>query len=335
MKNYKMIVGIDVSKLTLDAQLMFDPKDDRKIHLKVSNNDKGIKEIIKAIKSYKVEAQDCFFCFENTGIYSMPLSYNLSKNNADYWVVNALEINRSKGISRGKNDKNDAKEIAFYAFTHLHKLTLTTIPEREIAEMKMLFTEREKLLKTIRIMETTKEAQGFIPKEITKNVIKLNAKTVLLLKNQLKEIENQMNEIVVKNEKILNQQNLITSIPGVGKQTALYLIITTKCFDSFDNWRQLACYAGVAPFEFSSGSSVRGRTKVNHLADKKMKSLLNMCALSIKKYDKEIAEYYKKKVDEGKNPMLVMNNIRCKILSRVFATVNRGTPYVNLQKFAA
>ena len=60
-----------------------------------------------------------------------------------------------------------------------------------------------------------------------------------------------------------------------------------------------------------------------------------MCALSIKKYDKEIAEYYKKKVDEGKNPMLVMNNIRCKILSRVFATVNRGTPYVNLQKFAA
>jgi transposase len=314
---------------------MFDPKDKRRTHLKVSNNDKGIKEIIKAIKNHKVEIQDCLFCFENTGIYSMPLSYNLSKINADYWIVNALEINRSKGISRGKNDKNDAKEIAFYAFIHLHKLTLTTIPEKEITEMKMLFTEREKLLKAIRIMETTKEAEGFIPKEIIKNVIKLNSKTVLLLKNQLKEVEMQMNEIVINNEKILNQQNLITSIPGVGKQTALYLIITTKCFDSFDNWRQLACYAGVAPFEFSSGSSVKGRTKVNHLADKKMKSLLNMCALSIKKYDKEIAEYYKKKVDEGKNPMLVMNNIRCKILSRVFATVNRGTPYVNLQKFAA
>lgn len=335
MKNYKMIVGIDVSKLTLDAWLMFDPKDDRKTHLKVNNNEKGIKEIIKLIKSQKVEIKDCLFCFENTGIYSMPLSYNLSKNNADYWVVNALEINRSKGISRGKNDKNDAKEIAFYAFTHLHKLILTTIPEKEIAEMKMLFTEREKLLKTLRIMETTKEVQGFIPKEIIKNVIKLNAKTVLLLKSQLKEVERQMNEIVVKNEKILKQHNLITSIPGVGMQTALYLIITTKCFDSFDNWRQLACYAGVAPFEFSSGSSVKGRTKVNHLADKKMKSLLNMCALSIKKYDKEIAEYYQKKVLEGKNPMLIMNNIRCKILSRVFATVNRGTPYVNLQKFAA
>lgn len=330
-----MIVGIDVSKLTLDAWLMFDPKDDRKTHLKVNNNEKGIKEIIKLIKSQKVEIKDCLFCFENTGIYSMPLSYNLSKNNADYWVVNALEINRSKGISRGKNDKNDAKEIAFYAFTHLHKLILTTIPEKEIAEMKMLFTEREKLLKTLRIMETTKEVQGFIPKEIIKNVIKLNAKTVLLLKSQLKEVERQMNEIVVKNEKILKQHNLITSIPGVGMQTALYLIITTKCFDSFDNWRQLACYAGVAPFEFSSGSSVKGRTKVNHLADKKMKSLLNMCALSIKKYDKEIAEYYQKKVLEGKNPMLIMNNIRCKILSRVFATVNRGTPYVNLQKFAA
>tara|TARA_Y100000814_G_scaffold275309_1_gene234619 strand:+ start:264 stop:1271 length:1008 start_codon:yes stop_codon:yes gene_type:complete len=335
MKNYKMIVGIDVSKLTLDAQLMFEPKDGRNSHLKVSNNDKGIKEIIKTIKNLRIDIQDCLFCFENTGIYSMPLSYSLSKKDVDYWVVNALEINRSKGISRGKNDKNDAKEIAFYAFTHLHKLTLTKIPEREIAELKILFTEREKLIKAIKVMDTTKEVQGFIPKEIIKNVMKLNAKTLLLLKKQLNEVEKQMNDIVIKNENILTQQNLITSIPGVGKQTALYLIITTKCFDRFENWRQLACYAGVAPFEFSSGSSVRGRTKVNHLADKKMKSLLNMCALSIKKYDKEIAEYYKKKVSEGKNPMLVMNNIRCKILSRVFATINRGTPYVNTHKFAA
>jgi len=59
-----------------------------------------------------------------------------------------------------------------------------------------------------------------------------------------------------------------------------------------------------------------------------------MCALSFKKYDKEIAEYYKKKIEEGKNPMLVMNNIRCKILSRVFATINRGSKYVNIYKFA-
>ena len=79
----------------------------------------------------------------------------------------------------------------------------------------------------------------------------------------------------------------------------------------------------------------RRRQKVSHLADKKMKSLLNMAALSAKKNDKEIGDYYKRKVAEGKHKMLVQNNIRCKVLSRIFAVVTRESAWVNTQKFAA
>jgi transposase len=334
MKNYKMIAGIDVSKLKLDVYLMRNPNDPKQHHFVVENNEKGIKEIIKTIIKQVHTIEFTLFCFENTGVYSMPLSYVLSKMGIDYWVVNALEIKRSKGLSRGKNDKNDAKDIAIYAFVHMHKLKLSTIPEKEIAQLKILYSEREKLIRAIKQMNTTKEVKGFLPNEVIKETLRLNAKTVAFLKKQLQELEQKMQEIINKTEKIKEQYDLITSIPGVGKQTAIYLINTTKCFEAFQNWRQLACYAGVAPFEFSSGSSIRGRTKVSHLADKKMKSLLNMCALNIKKCDKQIAEYYNRKLDEGKNPMLIMNNIRCKILSRIFAIVNRGTKYVNLYKFA-
>lgn len=335
MKSYKLIIGIDVSKLKLDVWLLIDPKGSQQHHFIVTNNEKGIKEIIKRIKHQKIKLDDCLICFENTGVYSMPLSYYLSKAGVDHWVVAALEIKRSKGITRGKNDKNDSKEIAFYAYTHIHKLQLNQIPEKEITQLKILFTEREKLVKTIRIMDSTKEADEFIPDEIYKVVLKINTKTVTLLKKQIKEVEMKMQEIVAQNEKLKKQCDLICSVPGVGKQTAYYLIITTKCFESFANWRKLACYAGIAPFDYTSGSSIKGRTKVSHLADKKMKSLLNMCALIIKKNEKEVEDYYQKKIAEGKNPMLIMNNIRCKVLSRVFATVNRGTPYVKLQKFAA
>ena len=66
-----------------------------------------------------------------------------------------------------------------------------------------------------------------------------------------------------------------------------------------------------------------------------MKSLLNMAALSAKRTDKELGDYYGRKVKEGKNKMLVMNAIRCKILSRIFAVIERETPFVNTQKFAA
>ncbi len=141
---------------------------------------------------------------------------------------------------------------------------------------------------------------------------------------------------IVKREDVLHKQHeLLTSIPGIGKQTALYLIITTRSFTSFSTWRQLACYAGVAPFAHSSGTSVRGRTKVSDIADKKMKSLLQMCVLSAVKCDREIKQYYEKKKAEGKPTMLVMNNVRAKLLARAFAVIRRGTPFVNTQKFAA
>jgi len=334
-KHYSMIAGIDVSKLKLDVWLMTNPDDVKQQHFIVHNTEKGIMQILSAIKKQKIGIDECLFCFENTGIYSMPLSFFLSRAGLDYWVVPALEIKRSKGISRGKNDKNDSKDIAFYVHTHFHKLKLNTLPEKELLQLKLLFSEREKLVKVIGILERTKENEGFMPKEIIKETIKLNAKTVAYLKIQLKKLESKIKAIVKENDKINAQIELVKSVPGVGPQTALYLIIKTKCFDAFSDWRKLACYSGIAPFEYSSGTSVRGRTKVNHLADKKMKSMMQMCVLSAIKNDTELKAYYHKKKEEGKNPMLVMNNIRCKIMARVFAVVNRGTPFVNIQKFAA
>ena len=103
----------------------------------------------------------------------------------------------------------------------------------------------------------------------------------------------------------------------------------------FENWRQLACYAGVAPFPYQSGTSIHGRTKVHPLADKKLKSLLNMCAIAAVRFDKELKIYYERKLMEGKNKMLVINNVRCKLLARVFAVINRKTPFINTFKFAS
>ena len=112
-------------------------------------------------------------------------------------------------------------------------------------------------------------------------------------------------------------------------------MVYTCCFTSFTDARKLACYAGVAPFEYSSGKSIRGRSKVSHLANKKLKALLSLATLNAKRKDKELQLYYQRKISEGKNGMLVMNALRNKLIHRIFATVKRGTPYVPLMKFAA
>ena len=335
MKKYNLIIGIDVSKSKLDVCFLLDPVAKQLKSLVVSNDSRGISKILNTVKRQAIDLKDVLFCFENTGVYSMSLAYYLDQAGADYWEVPALEIKRAKGISRGKSDSKDAQDIAFYAHTHLHKLKLSKMPEKDIMKLRLLFTQREKLVKSIKVFESTNEIKGCIDKDIAKDVLMINKKTLKYLRKLLHETEHKLQEIIKSNQELSRQNKLIQTVPGVGPQTAVYLIISTKGFTSFGNWRKLACYAGVAAFEYTSGSSIRGRTKVHPLADKKLKTLLTMCALNAKKGDKEIELYYQKKVKEGKNPMLVINSIRCKVLSRVFATVNRGTPFVKTCNFAA
>lgn len=335
MKKYLCYAGIDVSKSKLDVSLLTDASQKSTPHLIVPNNEKGIKQLLSHLSKHGFDTADVLFTFEDTGIYSLPLACYLSEHGLDYWMVPAIEIKRSKGISRGKTDKTDSRDIAFYSMTHQHKLRLGKIPEKEIMELKLLFSEREKLMGAIHLMESTQEIEGFIPRAPAASVLKINRATVKQLKNSLTKIEAEM-QVLIKNCPYLDHQfGLINSIPGIGPQTAMYLIIVTKGFRSFENWRQLACYGGVAPFEYSSGSSIRGRTKVNHMADKKLKSLLQMCAMNAKKYDVQLRDYYERKQSDGKSKMLVLNNIKCKLLARVFAVVNRGNPYINTNKFAA
>ena len=249
--------------------------------------------------------------------------------------VPAVEVKRSKGIARGKDDKTDSKDIAFYACTNTHKLRPSAMPARSIQQLKLLFAEREKVLKAQSIFARTAENKEFVSKEVFDTVEALNRSITNQLNKSLTEIEAKMLDIIASKEQLWQQYKLVTSIPGIGTQTAIYLLIATKGFEVFENWRQLACYAGVAPFPYQSGTSIKGRTKVHPLADKKLKSLLNMCAMVAVRHDNELKVYYKRKTAEGKSKMLVINNVRAKLLARVFAVINRGTPFVNTCKFAA
>ncbi|MBZ4044787.1 IS110 family RNA-guided transposase [Flavobacterium hibisci] len=333
MKKYQFYVGIDVSKLKLDIHIL-DVSSFESKHLIIENDIKSISNFVKDLKK-KIDITQTLFCCENTGVYTNHLSSVLVNLQLDLWVVPAIEIKRSKGISRGKTDKSDAKDIAYYSYRNIDKLKLFTLTDTDIQKLKILYTEREKILKSLLLLETTKENKDFINKEIFKEVSKINQDLINTIKNSLRKIETKIKEIIKSNNKLSKQAQLIRTIPGIGEHTSIYLIIATKGFTAFKNWRQFACYSGVAPFEYSSGSSIKGRTKVNNMADKKMKSLLQMCAMTTLKYDPQLKEYYNKKKAEGKNSMLVLNNIRCKLISRIFAVINRETEYINTYKFAS
>jgi transposase len=334
MKNYALTIGIDVSKAKLDACICPDANSKEATYLVVPNTPKGMASILAQVSKLGAGEDQVLFCLEHTGVYSTPVSLFLQSRGIDYWMVPAIEIKRSKGIRRGKTDKTDARDIAHYALTHTHKRSLTTAPEDALSQLRCLLSEREKLVKAIALFESSREGEGFIPKRVLAAMLRINKKTLTALKKTLKQTDAAIADLVKAHPLMARQYDLATSVPGVGPQSALYFIALTRCFAAFDSWRQLACYAGIAPFEYSSGSSIRGRARVSPLANQKLKSLLTMAALSARRHDPELKAYYQRKISEGKHPMSVMNAIRCKVVARVFAAVRRDSPFVNTQKFA-
>jgi transposase len=334
-KQFQFFVGIDVSKLKLDVCLRKLDDPDWFMHQVITNDEKGIREMIHWLKKFVID-QPVLFCIEHTGVYAMPVCCYLAKVNLDYCLVAGGLVQKSLGLKRGKNDKIDAKDIARFARMHYLELVPTQLPEKNLFRLKVLLSYRDRLLKAKKMFEVPAgETQQFIDKSIAGDMVKDSNSTVKYLMKKVEKIDQLIGKLVASDENLNQTNQLLQSIPGVGEQLATHMIVYTRCFTCFKSWRQFACYAGVAPFEYTSGSSIHGRSKVSHLANKKMKSLLHMGAIVSVKYDAEIRNFFIRKKAEGKNPMLVLNAIRNKLLSRIFAVINRGTPFVQLAKHAA
>ncbi len=151
----------------------------------------------------------------------------------------------------------------------------------------------------------------------------------------IKNLETEIRSIIAKYSDLKNNYDLLITVPGIGHLTAVYLICCTNNFAGKISGKQLACYAGVVPFEHSSGISVKGRNKVHPMANNDLKKALQLCALTAIQYYPEFRQYYDRKKAEGKHSMSVLNAIRNKIVLRAAAVVNNQKAYVDNTKQAA
>jgi transposase len=332
MKKKRIIIGIDVSKATLDAFIY-----NIKHGFIVVNGSKGFAEMLEIIcTKANCKTTDLFFCFENTGKYSRMLSVFLHTHNIAFAMVSALEIKKSLGITRGKNDKVDAQRIALYAVEKVERLKPTILPGEIIDSIRDLLSLREKLIRhrtaykngITDLNDCYRVGETFIIKDCQERMIRSLDAEILM-------IEGQIDLLIKSDPSMIKNFTLLLSVKGIGKILGFYLIAFTANFTLFATARAFACYCGIAPFGYSSGTII-GKTRVHPFANKQLKSLLNMAALSVITRRGEHRDYYNKRVNElGKNKMSTLNIIRNKVLFRAFAVVNRQTPYVDINRYAA
>jgi len=266
---------------------------------------------------------------EATGLYCLTLTNFLYSKSIDVWVEHASSIKKATALARGKNDKVDAQRIAIYAYKNAERARLWKPLNVTLEKIKNLATLRERLVDTVKrltvpIQEFEEQGDHTMAKLLTKSI----KKTLTALHKDLAELELQIKQLINQDESLKSLYKIITSVVGIGFVTAVNLMIHTHAFSIMNDARKLACYCGVAPFEYSSGTSIKGKTKVHHMANKKLKCNLHMASLTAIKLDEQIKNYYNRKVAEGKNKMSVLNAVKNKLLTRVVACVNNQRMYV-------
>jgi transposase len=322
-----MFAGIDVSKKTFDVVLL-SADYSLSVHQCFEQGPNGFKQFAGWLKQQGVDSRHTLFCMEHTGLYSDGLIGYLLQTGSPLWVEMAIKIKRSMGLQRGGDDKASARMIAEYALRFQDRARLWKPVDTRLLEIRALLKQRERMLLSLKqlqvpVNEFKECGQTVIARQLNKN-----QQTVIRhMKEAVKNIESQIAALVASDEELALAVKRITSIKGVGLQTATSLLVYTKGFTMFENGKQLACYCGVVPFSKSSGTSVRTRPSVSPFANRRLKSLLHLCAMAALRHDAEIRAYYQRKVQEGKNKMLVINAIRNKLLQRIYALLRDKRSY--------
>lgn len=319
----RLIIGVDVSKLTLD--FFFKPSG---LHLVFPNDSKGFKKWSAVLKKELKNHDEVLIIMEYTGHYSFRFEKFLISNQIAYCKLPALEIKRSLGVIRGKNDKIDAQRIAEYGWLRKDYLQADTIISKDLLMLKDLISLRQKLVRDRsaylcrqkEMKETGKARTGDL-------IITIHRKMIEELTSHIKAVEKEIKAVIQANEVLLKNYQLLVSIKGIGFVIAAFMIANTHNFKRFANARKYNCYAGLAPFPLQSGSSVYRNYKVSHLANKDAKTLLNRAASTAVQHDQELKTYYQNRLTKGKKKKNSLNVVMAKLVARMFAVIKRQTPY--------
>ncbi|GHT57596.1 IS110 family transposase [Bacteroidia bacterium] len=328
MKN--LFIGIDFSKKTFDVSLFERDKLDVISYHRFDNRKDGYKELVAWVKSSTgIKTAEWLFCGEHTGLYSLGLTEFLVGKGLFIWLENPLQIKLSSGIKREKNDKVDSREIALYAYRFEDKAIATLPADKDLSSLSLLLAFRERLVRNKKaLLVSAVEMRSVLTRNpMARYIYEQSQRDVERLNKEIKEVEKKMMEIIEASSELKENYQLVISIKGIALINTVAIMIHTANFTRFDNPRQLACYAGVVPFGKSSGTSLNKPKRTSSLANRQIKTLLTQAARCAVKHDVKLRIYYHRKLKQGKDERLVINNVRNKLIHTIFAVVKNKQFY--------
>lgn len=321
---YSHFIGVDISKSHLDFAHLCSQQPSFAIE-PCSNTQNAI---IKALQPLLGSLSKVLVCAEFTGMYSYNLMLACQNLNIDLWLENPAQIKHSTGIQRGKNDPLDARRIAEYAQRFTDRVRLVGVEQKSMEHLRCLISERRLLVADrAKYKAQLGDQQGHMPQELFEQKALRLRRLIASFDEPIAQIEQQIQTCITASSELDTHYKLLQSVPGVGPRLALHMLLATGAFSKITDPRKLCCHAGIAPFAYHSGINTSSRARVSHKADKQLKSLLHLAALSVVARPGELQTYYRRKVEQGKPKMSALNAVRSKLVHRMFSVVKRQQPY--------
>ncbi len=316
MQTQKLCCGVDVSNTTLDVS--YQNNLGEFFHLRVGNNNAGFAKIMEHTGT------DYHFVMEATGVYYIRFAFFLHGKGCQLSVVNALSIKRfiQMHLERNKSDKKDAVWICRYAIEQ--RPPFWEMPAPAYFEAKQLYNTIREYTEQTKRFNNQLHSLGLLPVP-SRDTIKSLQRIKQVLQKEVDALEQKLEALLKQWQPA--QLKSVGSIKGIGKRATAMLIVFTQGFKNTHSHRQLISFAGMAPTEYSSGSSIHGKPRIYKKGGKALRDVLYMCAMSAMKTNVACKALYERLKASGKTGKQALIAVCNKLLKQVFALVKSGGLY--------
>jgi transposase len=318
------IVGIDVSKKVLDVYL-FDRKTGVGHNCQVPNNTGGFQRLAQWLASRGADKSQTKLISEHTGRYGEHLLRWTTDNGWIHAVVKTTALKNVRGEHPRKTDVFDAEDLAEYGDRFSDRLRFVEAPKPAVGQIKRLQAERRAMVDR-RAALKAKLTEADTHDANMEPIIRMWKKQVAQLDEHIDELEERIAQQISSDPALDRRHQTMRTAPGMGKVLGALWVSLFAGQQSLDG-REIAARFGHAPKPYRSGSSVRKRDRSAGFGNSEVRKVLHQAALSVKRNYPHYQAYYNQKKAEGKEHLLIINNIINKLIRLYCAMWNNRTEY--------
>jgi transposase len=327
MLKRKFTLGCDVGSSTIVCSVLETPEKMILEPKEFANNFAGFERCISWLKSSDLKTKDVLVCMEHTGVYSESFCYYLYDQKIKIVIESGAKIKKSFKLATHKTDEIDSIAIAEYAIRYADRLIAWEPRHSAVESVKSLLSSRELFVKH---RTAQKNALSAYKRKVVQNELirKEYEKSIQGLNQTIKNLENEIESILKQNEYWLAVIKTIKTVKGVDKLLPYNMFVISNAFSMKLEYKKLAAYLRICPYEHSSGTSIKKKAKSPKYGPAIIRKLLFLAAKDACQYNEYFRAYYARKNSEGKCYFVIMNNVGNKLLKIICAMINSGKPYI-------